>query len=140
MFGASGAASVSASLATSITETCIALDRGMCACRYCSSSAGSKVSPVGLPRHYSDSLATLDMPFLQLTFESDTLDTERLESACFAAGALSVTFTDAADAPILEPDLGTTPLWPKTRVSILFAAGADRSWIVEALGCLPPEH
>jgi ribosomal protein L11 methyltransferase len=80
------------------------------------------------------------MPFLQLTFESDSLDSDALESAAFAAGALSVTLTDAADAPIFEPDLNTTPLWPRVRVSILFAAGASRSQILVALDDVPPEH
>lgn len=81
------------------------------------------------------------MPFLQLTFESSSLkNPEALEAACFAAGALSVTLTDAADTPILEPALHTTPLWPRVRVAVLFAADASRAEIVAALGDVPPEH
>ena len=66
------------------------------------------------------------MPFLQLNFDSPP-DPEALESACFAAGALSVTLTDAADAPIFEPPLNTTPLWPQVRLGALFDAHADRA-------------
>lgn len=73
------------------------------------------------------------MPFLQLSFETGSVDPDLLESACFEAGALSVTLTDAADTPILEPDLGTTPLWPNVKAAVLFDAGANRDAIVRAL-------
>lgn len=83
------------------------------------------------------------MPFLQLSFESPP-DPERLESACFAAGALSVTLTDAADAPIFEPPLDTTPLWPQVRLDALFDHQADRHRIVSeiaaSVGGVPPVH
>lgn len=35
-------------------------------------------------------------------------------------GAVSVTWTDQHDDPILEPELGTVPLWPKVVVTALF--------------------
>lgn len=73
------------------------------------------------------------MPFLQLTFDCARFEPEAFESACFAAGALSVTLTDAADTPILEPQLGTTPLWPDVKAAILFAADADRTQIIDTL-------
>ena len=41
---------------------------------------------------------------------------ERLE----AAGAVSVTLEDAGDDPQLEPEPGTTPLWPRVRVRALY--------------------
>jgi ribosomal protein L11 methyltransferase len=59
--------------------------------------------------------------FLQFTFDLGTVDPEPLESACFLAGAMSVTLTDAADHPVLEPAPGATPLWPTIRLSALFA-------------------
>ena len=49
------------------------------------------------------------------------MDPGPLETACFLAGALSVTLTDAADHPVLEPAPGCTPLWPSVRLSALFA-------------------
>jgi ribosomal protein L11 methyltransferase len=58
---------------------------------------------------------------LQLTLDLGSADPERFETACFLAGALSVTLTDAADNPVLEPAPGATPLWPTVRLSALFA-------------------
>lgn len=80
------------------------------------------------------------MPFLQLTFESDPNEAETLEAACFAAGALSVTLTDAADTPIFEPAPDATPLWPRLRVNVLFAAEAQRGEVLAAIGKVLPEH
>lgn len=89
------------------------------------------------------------MPFLQLEVPCSTLDPQSpdpvsLEDACFAAGALSVTLTDAADTPILEPALNTTPLWPQVHLSALFAQEADCAVIIEtltaALGRAPAHH
>lgn len=84
------------------------------------------------------------MPFLQLTFDAGAFDSEALEGACFAAGASSVTLMDAGDMPILEPEPGATPLWPKVRVSALFDAQTDREKILDTLrnifGSLPTGH
>ena len=41
------------------------------------------------------------------------------------AGALSVTYQDAADEPILEPGLGEHPVWPVTQVVALFPDDCD---------------
>lgn len=65
------------------------------------------------------------MPFLQFTADVGATDPGPLETACFLAGALSVTLTDAADDPVLEPAPGATPLWPTVRLSALFA---DQEW------------
>ncbi len=60
------------------------------------------------------------MPFLQLTFDLGALDSDGVEAACFTAGALSVTFSDARDDAVLEPAPGEVRLWPATRVQALF--------------------
>ena len=65
------------------------------------------------------------MPWQQLSLEAGELDPERLSAFFEQAGALSVTFVDAADQPLFEPDPGTTPLWSATRVTALFAEDAD---------------
>lgn len=65
------------------------------------------------------------MPFLQLHLTLGDLDPDLAEETCFAAGAVSVTLTDAADDPILEPAPGATPLWPTIALSALFDADAD---------------
>ncbi len=73
------------------------------------------------------------MPFLQLSFECESFDPEELESACFEAGALAVTLSDAADSPILEPYPGETPLWPAVHATLLFDAEASREQILISL-------
>jgi ribosomal protein L11 methyltransferase len=65
------------------------------------------------------------MPYLALSMDLGALDAERVEAACFASGALSVTFSDSRDDAILEPALGTQPLWPSTRLQALYADTAD---------------
>jgi len=52
-------------------------------------------------------------PLLELLFDS--------------LGALSVTFGDAGNDPILEPEPGEVPLWQRTRVSALFEGEQDPS-------------
>lgn len=54
-------------------------------------------------------------------------------------GALAVTLEDEADHPVLEPDPGTTPLWPVVQLRGLFDADADRELLVTALAGLPGE-
>jgi len=73
------------------------------------------------------------MPFLQLVIDAGPGDPAPVEEACFAAGALSVTLTDAADDPVLEPAPGATPLWPAVRVSALFPGGTDGAAVTASL-------
>lgn len=67
------------------------------------------------------------MPFLQLILSIGAADPEPFEEALLAAGATSITLQDAADDPVLEPAPGTTPLWPRVRVSALFDTSIDAS-------------
>ncbi len=50
---------------------------------------------------------------------------EAAEEALMAAGALTVTFTDAEDQPLYEPERGTTPLWQHSIIDALFDADAN---------------
>ncbi|MEH6557462.1 MAG: 50S ribosomal protein L11 methyltransferase [Oceanicoccus sp.] len=65
------------------------------------------------------------MSWLQLRVSTTRTQTEAIEDALLAAGAVSVTMEDSADQPILEPALGETPLWNNTRVTGLFYAETD---------------
>ncbi len=67
------------------------------------------------------------MPWQQLSLEAGDLDPEALSAFFEQQGALSVTFMDAAEQPLFEPDPGTTPLWSATRVTALFDADANFS-------------
>lgn len=69
------------------------------------------------------------MPWIQLKLEAGDQDPEHLSDFLLEQGASSVTFLDAADQPIFEPDPGDTPLWTETRVVALFDA-SDRMAVV----------
>jgi ribosomal protein L11 methyltransferase len=58
---------------------------------------------------------------------------EFAEEILLAHGAQSVTQVDAADDPVLEPAPGEAPLWPRTRTTGLFDAGADFAAVIAAL-------
>lgn len=70
-------------------------------------------------------VTSLMSSWLQLDFPLDGLDNESVEDALLAAGAVSVTYQDAADDPVFEPWPGEMPLWRQTRVVGLFPADAD---------------
>ena len=53
------------------------------------------------------------------------LDSDAVEEIFLRHGAQSVTLTDAADDPVLEPAPGEAPLWRSTRITGLFLADAD---------------
>lgn len=63
--------------------------------------------------------------WVQIYTTLDASLAEALEEGLMAAGASAVTMMDAADQPILEPALGTTPLWADTTVIGLFNAEED---------------
>lgn len=62
------------------------------------------------------------MPWIQLILHTDKAHNHEAEQALLDAGALSVTFKDAEDKPVLEPLPGETPLWEKIILSGLFDA------------------
>lgn len=70
------------------------------------------------------------MPWIQLSIDlTPGEDPEPFEQALLEAGALSVTLSDAADRPVLEPAPGQTPIWARTRITGLFDARADTAAI-----------
>lgn len=73
------------------------------------------------------------MHWQQLCLIVTPAQAECFESALLELGALSVTLMDAADQPIFEPDLGTTPLWSHTQLLALFAQEQDLSDLSMAL-------
>ena len=65
------------------------------------------------------------MGWIQIQFTTQTEEQEVLEDALLAAGALSITYVDAADQPILEPGLNETPLWDSLLLLALFDSEVD---------------
>ncbi|WP_375740357.1 50S ribosomal protein L11 methyltransferase [Pseudomonas boanensis] len=84
------------------------------------------------------------MPWLQVRLAITPEQAETYEDALLEVGAVSVTFMDAEDQPIFEPDLGTTPLWTHTHLLALFEADTDEANLVAHLelltGAALPEH
>jgi ribosomal protein L11 methyltransferase len=71
--------------------------------------------------------------YLSLSVELEGRDPEDAEAALFAAGAVSVTLTDAVDDAILEPAPGEVRLWPRTVLQALFPADAAGPGAILAL-------
>ncbi|PZQ34754.1 MAG: 50S ribosomal protein L11 methyltransferase [Ectopseudomonas oleovorans] len=84
------------------------------------------------------------MPWLQVRLAITPDQAETYEDALLEVGAVSVTFMDAEDQPIFEPDLGTTPLWSHTHLLALFEADTDETALIAHLSLLTggalPEH
>lgn len=73
----------------------------------------------------------------QLTVEGcPNEDAEAVSNQLEESGALSITLTDKNDNPILEPELGTTPLWPEVVIQALYARAADAKRAEEDLHTL----
>ena len=84
------------------------------------------------------------MPWLQVRLAISPEQAETYEDALLEVGAVSVTFMDAEDQPIFEPDLNTTPLWSHTHLLALFEADAEPDAVFAHLRLLTgaelPEH
>ncbi|MBJ9974727.1 50S ribosomal protein L11 methyltransferase [Pseudomonas sp. S75] len=84
------------------------------------------------------------MPWLQVRLAISPEQAETYEDALLEVGAVSVTFMDAEDQPIFEPDLNTTPLWSHTHLLALFEADAEPEQVFAHLrlitGQALPEH
>lgn len=73
------------------------------------------------------------MPHYSLTVELAGRDPDAAEAVCVAAGAVSVSFSDARDDAILEPLPGEFRLWPATRMQALFGTERDAQRAAEGL-------
>jgi len=84
------------------------------------------------------------MSWLQIRLAITPDQAEPLEDQLLDLGAVSVTFMDAEDQPIFEPDLNTTPLWSHTHLLALFEADTDPDALLAHLQLLRggevPEH
>ncbi|GBL56970.1 MULTISPECIES: 50S ribosomal protein L11 methyltransferase [Pseudomonas] len=84
------------------------------------------------------------MPWVQVRLAITPEQAPTYEDALLEVGAVSVTFMDAEDQPIFEPDLGTTPLWTHTHLLALFEDGTDEAALLAHLQLLTggelPQH
>ncbi|HEX4870734.1 MAG TPA: 50S ribosomal protein L11 methyltransferase [Nevskiaceae bacterium] len=77
------------------------------------------------------------MAWLQLRVH--TTHPEFADELLLGQDAVSVSFVDAADDPVLEPAPGETPLWPSTLTLGLFRDGTDPAPVIATLRALLPE-
>jgi ribosomal protein L11 methyltransferase len=78
------------------------------------------------------------MNWLQIIFSCNPAESEALEDALLACGALSITYQDAADQPVLEPGVGEMPLWSSIKFSALFTADTDTDLVLLQLAASLP--
>ena len=79
------------------------------------------------------------MAWIQINTTVEEALAEPLSDAFMEANAASVTFEDAKDQPIFEPELGTTPIWGVTKVVGLFDAEVDSKSVIELLTQILPQ-
>jgi len=65
------------------------------------------------------------MPFHEIEFPMAGVGIQATEDALLDLGALSITFQDRGDEPVLEPGVGEVRLWSDTLVRALFGESSD---------------
>lgn len=73
------------------------------------------------------------MPWQQLELQLPAVQLPQAEALLDLLGAASVTLLGVGPHEILEPDPGTVPVWPVTRIRALFAAGTDLDRVTRVL-------
>ncbi|MDF2529854.1 MAG: prmA [Gammaproteobacteria bacterium] len=78
------------------------------------------------------------MNWIQLRFTCPPTKTEAFEDLLLETSAVSVTFQDAEDQPILEPGVGQMPLWDKVTVVALYTEDTDIDKVLlQIKACMP---
>jgi len=72
----------------------------------------------------------------EIEFPLGDLSAESAETALESVGAISITFLDRGDEPILEPKPGEMRLWSDTTVRALFVDSDDAARTLGELACL----
>lgn len=67
------------------------------------------------------------MSWMQVALAVTPDNLAAMEQVLLDLGAVSVTYADAKDQPVYEPDLGTTPLWDSMRLTALFSADLNQA-------------
>lgn len=73
------------------------------------------------------------MPWIQIRIHATEKTAEHISDYLMDSGSLSVTFMDAEDTPIYEPNLGEVKYWTDTIVIGLFDANEDMDTVVNHL-------
>jgi len=73
------------------------------------------------------------MSWLQISINTTKDNAEQAEDSLFAAGAQTVTLTDAADQPILEPGVNEVPIWNAVVITGLFSNDGNQQQLLDSL-------
>jgi len=73
------------------------------------------------------------MPWLQVKVCTQSSHADAVEEAFNELGAVSITYEDAGDAPLLEPEPGAMPLWDALRLVALFPDDVEPEQVRAAL-------
>lgn len=73
------------------------------------------------------------MSWLQIALNTTKKYAGTAEDCLFTAGAETVTLTDAADQPILEPGPDETPVWNDIIITGLFSANLDQQSVIDII-------
>ena len=73
------------------------------------------------------------MNWLQIAINTTKNNVEQVEDCLLATGAHTVTLTDAADQPILEPGVDETPIWNAVVITGLFTHEDNAITLLESL-------
>jgi len=77
------------------------------------------------------------MSWLQIAINTTKDNAELAEDCLFSAGAQTVTLTDAADQPILEPGVNEVPIWNAVIITGLFSFDNNQQALLDLLNqCL----
>lgn len=71
------------------------------------------------------------MAWLQLIIPTNDAEADKLSDALMEQGAVSVTLQDMQDQPMLEPAVGTTPMWSQTRAVGLFDGNQNLKQVIK---------
>jgi len=74
------------------------------------------------------------MAWLQIAFDVDIDDAQRVAEFLENVGALAVTMQESQGAPVFEPPLGEAPLWATTKVIGLFETTVDSRALLIGVG------
>ena len=80
------------------------------------------------------------MSWLQISITATKHSAEAVEELLLRSGAVSVTLKDAADEPILEPDIGSTPIWNNAIITGLFENRSEHESLTNLLRSQLPAH
>lgn len=78
------------------------------------------------------------MPWLELRIHTDKTQVSEYEETLEKSDALAVTYADAGDQPILEPEAGSMPLWKNVVVIGLFDAAVDTNRVETSIRDVDP--